>query len=69
MEKVVHGDHNAYKLKDLEGEPIIGKSCQELSGVNRRREMVLVKWLGYNSKDNSWIPKSDIHNLVSMIWK
>ena len=24
------------------------------------KEMVLVKWLGYSSKHNSWIPKEDI---------
>ena len=24
------------------------------------KEMILVKWLGYSSKHNSWIPKEDI---------
>ena len=27
------------------------------------KEMVLVKWLGYSSKHNSWIPKEDITNI------
>ena len=27
------------------------------------KKMVLVKWLGYDSKHNSWIPESDIQNI------
>ena len=29
----------------------------------RGKEMVLVKWLGYDSKHNSWIPESDIKDI------
>ena len=28
------------------------------------KKMVLVKWLGYDSKHNSWIPESDIQDSV-----
>ena len=27
------------------------------------KQMVLVKWLGYDSKHNSWIPESNIQNV------
>ena len=27
------------------------------------KKMVLFKWLGYDSKHNSWIPESDIQNI------
>ena len=27
------------------------------------KKMVLVKWLGYESEHNSWIPESDIQDL------
>ena len=38
-----------YKVeKTLKGKKVKGK------------EMVLVKWLGYDSKHNLWIPKEDI---------
>ena len=30
--------------------------------------MVLVKWLGYDSKYNSWIPESDIQNIEQYIY-
>ena len=58
-------------------EPIIGKFYEEeLSAVNkkndvyrvekilkRKKGMVLVKWLGYDSKHNSWIPEKDIQDI------
>ena len=61
-----------------EPEPIIGKFYeQELSRVDAKRDdvyrvekilkrkkgMVLVKWLGYDSKHNSWIPEKDIQDI------
>ena len=27
------------------------------------KKMALVKWLGYDSKHNSWVPESEIHQL------
>ena len=76
--KVIRGNPNVYKIEDLEGEPIIGKFYEEeLSGVNKRaaqledvyiveekgKKMVLVKWLGYDCKHNSWIPESYIQDI------
>jgi hypothetical protein len=29
----------------------------------RGKKMVLIKWLGYDSKHNSWIPESDLQNI------
>ena len=76
--KIFRGDPNMYALKDLTGEPIIGRFYEnELSAVDKKddvyrvekvlkrkkvkgEEMVLVKWLGYSDKHNSWIPKKDI---------
>ncbi len=72
-----HGDSNMYELVDLDNEPIIGKFYEkEPSAVNkaddvyrvekiprRRKGQALVKWAGYNSKHNSWIPIKDIQSL------
>ena len=76
--KVICGDPNVYEIADLLGEPITGKFYEEeLSGVNSRentqekilkrkkvkgKKMVLVKWLGYDSKHNNWIPESSIQD-------
>ncbi len=76
--KVFHGDPNMYELEEASGdEPIIGKFCEEeLSAINktddvyrvekilrRRKGQALVKWAGYDSKHNSWIPIKDIQSL------
>ena len=70
--KVIRGDPTVYEIEDLEGEPIIGKFYEEeLSSVDKKddvykvngKKLVLVKWLGYDSKHNSWIPESDIQNI------
>lgn len=29
----------------------------------KSKKMALVKWLGYDSKHNSWIPESDIQDI------
>ena len=77
VKKVLRGDPNMYEIKDHEGEPIIGKFYEEeLSRVDkqddvyrvekilkRKKGMALVKWLGYDSKHNSWIPEKDIKNI------
>ena len=78
MVKVIRGDSTVYEIEDLEGEPIIGKFYkEELSRVHKKdnvykvekrkkvkgKKMVLIKWLGYDSKHNSWIPESDIQNI------
>ena len=74
VKKVLRGDPNTYEIEDHEGEPIIGKFYEEeLSRVDkkddiyraekilkRKKGMVLVKWLGYDSKHNLWIPEKDI---------
>ena len=65
--KVIHSGSNVIELEDLEGEPIIGKFCEEeLSGVEkilkrkkvRGTKMVLVKLLGYDNKYRSWMPEN-----------
>ena len=33
--------------------------------LKRKKDMVLVKWLGYDSKHNSWIPEKDIQDIES----
>ena len=71
--KVFRGDPNIYEIADEDSEPIIGKFYEdEMSHVGsghmykiekilrKRKGMVLVKWLGYDSKHNSWIPEKDI---------
>ena len=77
VKKVLRGDPNMYEIEDHEGEPIIGKFYEEeLSRVDkqddvyreekilkRKKGMVLVEWLGYDSKHNSWIPEKDIQNI------
>ena len=77
VKKVLRGDPNMYEIEDHEGEPIIGKFYEEeLSRVDkqddvyrvekilkRKKGMVLVKWLGYDSKHNSWIPEKDIQDI------
>ena len=77
VKKVLRGDPNMYEIEDHEGEPIIGKFYEEeLSRVDkqddvyrvekilkRKKGMALVKWLGYDSKHNSWIPEKDIQNI------
>ena len=65
--KIIRGDPNMYEIGGLQGESIISQFYQEEQlGVEKilKRKMVLVKWLGYDSKHNSWIPKSDIQNLA-----
>ncbi len=75
--KVFRGDPNMYELVDVDDEPIIGKFYEEeLSAINktddvyrvekilrRRKGQALVKWAGYDSKHNSWIPIKDIQSL------
>ena len=74
--KVFRGDPNMYEIQDSEAEPIIGKLYEEeMSPVSedphvykiekilrKRKGKVLVKWLGYDTKHNSWIPERDIIN-------
>ena len=74
---MLRGDPNMYEIEDYEGEQIIGKFYEEeLSAVDkkdntyrvekilkRRKGMVLVKWQGYDSKHNSWIPEKDIKDI------
>ena len=75
IRQVFRGDLNTYKLEDLLGDEISGKFYeQELSAVNkkddmykvekilrRKKNMVYVKWKGYDNKHNCWIPESSIH--------
>ena len=77
ISKVFRGDPNMYELIDVDDEPIIGKFYEEeLSAINktddvyrvekilrRRKGQALVKWAGYDSKHNSWIPIKDIQSL------
>ena len=78
VKKVLRGDPNTYEIEDHEGEPIIGKFYEEeFSRVDAKRDdvyrvekilkrkkgMVLVKWLGYDSKHNSWIPEKEIQDI------
>ena len=75
--RVFRGDPNMYELVDVDDEPIIGKFYEEeLSAINktddvyrvekilkRRKGQALVKWAGYDSKHNSWVPIKDIQSL------
>ena len=75
VKRVLRGDPTVYELEDHEGEPIIGKFCEEeLSAVNKKNNMyrvekilrkkngmALVKWLGYDSR--SWVPIEDIKDI------
>ena len=77
VKKVFRGDPNTYEIEDHEGESIMGKFYEEeLSRVDkkddiyraekilkRRKGMALVKWLGYDSKHNSWVPEKDIQDI------
>ena len=77
VKKVLRGDPNTYEIEDHEGETIIGKFYEEeLSPVDkndntyrvekilkRKKGMVLVKWLGYDSKHNSWVSEKDIKDI------
>ena len=77
VKKVLRGDPNTYEIEDHEGETITGKFYEEeLSPVDkndntyrvekiikRKKGMALVKWLGYDSKHNSWVSEKDIKNI------
>ena len=77
VKKVLRGDPNMYEIEDHEDEQIIGKLYEEeLSSVHKkdntyrvekilktRKGMALVKWQGYDSKHNSWIPEKDIKDI------
>ena len=77
VKRVLRGDPNTYEIEDHEGEPIIGKFYEEeLSPVDkndntyrvekiikRKKGMALVKWFGYDSKHNSWVPEKDIKDI------
>jgi len=68
-----------YKLRDTSGEVIDGsfyneelqKTTQEVFRIEKiiRKKKIdgiehgLVKWLGYNKKDNTWIPMKEIKNV------
>ena len=76
VKRVLRGDPTVYELEDHEGKPIIGKFYEEeLSTVNKKDDthrvekilrkkngMVLVKWLGYDSR--SWVPLESIQNVL-----
>lgn len=73
----MRGNPSMYEIEDYKGEPILGKFYEEeLSAVDKkddvykveknlrkRKGMVLVKWLGYDNKHNSWIREKDIKNI------
>ena len=75
--KVFRGDPNVYELVAVDNEPIIDTFYEEeLSAVKktddvchvekilrRRKGQALMKWAGYDSKHNSWIPINDIQSL------
>ena len=65
-----------YEIEDEDGKPIIRKFYEDETSpvredphvykiekiLRKRKGMVLVKWLGYDNKHNSWIPQKDIIN-------
>ena len=78
--EVFRGNPNMYGLEDHESESIIGTFYEasvnkkddtyRVEKILKRKkvkgkDMVLVKWLGYDSKHNSWIPKEDIVDVKS----
>ena len=65
-----------YEIADEDNEPIIGKFYEdEMSHVGdgheykiekilrKRKGMVLIKWLGYDSKHNSCIPENEVNEV------
>ena len=75
IEKIQYTDPPTYKLKDLNGEEIIGsfyepelqKTQQETfrieKVIRKKGYKALVKWLGYPESFNSWVDASEIINL------
>lgn len=71
--EVVNTNPITYKLKDYQNKPIDGSFYQEeLTSVRdpdvylvekvlqRRRDKVLVKWLGFDHSHNTWIDKNEL---------
>ena len=56
-----------YKICDLQGEEIVGSFYeQELlieKVIRKNKKQALVKWSGYDSSFNSWIPIEEINIL------
>jgi hypothetical protein len=80
VDKVKKTNPYTYTVRDFKGEEILGsfyteelqKSTQEVFRIEKviRKKKIngvmhgLVKWLGYNEKENSWEPMSEIERLT-----
>ena len=77
VDKIQYTNPITYKIKDLNGENIMGTFYQkELSRatqeifriekvlkIDKKRGKALVKWSGYNNEFDSWVDLSDIENI------
>ena len=80
IDKVKKTNPYTYTIQDMNGEEVLGsfyteelqKSTQEVFRIEKiiSKKKIngvmhgLVKWLGYNEKDNSWEPMSEIERLT-----
>ena len=75
ISEVLNSNPYTYKIRDLQGEEIVGSFYeQELLKTNqtkfriekvirKNKKQALVKWSGYDSSFNSWIPIEEINIL------
>ena len=75
IDEIHFTNHITYKIKDLNGEAIKGtfyreelqKTDQEVYRIEKvlrkMKDKALVKWKGYPSEFNSWVPLKDLENL------
>ena len=77
FDKIQYTNPITYKIKDLNGEEIIGtfydqelsRAFQEVFRIekilkrDKKHGKVFVKWSGFPAKFNSWVPLSDVENI------
>ena len=77
VDKNQYTNPTTYKIKDLNGEEIIGtfydqelsRASQEVFRIekilkrDKKHGKVFVKWSGFPAKFNSWVPLSDVENI------
>ena len=61
---VILGGFYKYELQKVRNTSEIYQIENLLKSRTRRgKRQLLVRWLGYNSDFNSWIPTEDVHNV------